>query len=174
MFIIIYLKFTGLFALKVSQSQNKSLDGIDRKILKALQREGRLSNNALAKEVGLSATPCSERVKALEKREFIEYYTAKLNPHLLQLELLVFVEISLIRTSADIFADFRLAVINLPQILECHLVSGNFDYLIKARVADMSAYRQFLGETLLMLPGVSESRTYVVMEELKEGQVLPI
>ena len=86
----------------------------------------------------------------------------------------MFVEISLIRTSADIFADFRLAVINLPQILECHLVSGNFDYLIKARVADMSAYRQFLGETLLMLPGVSESRTYVVMEELKEGQVLPI
>ncbi|MCH8258539.1 MAG: Lrp/AsnC ligand binding domain-containing protein [Proteobacteria bacterium] len=159
---------------KVQQSQYKSLDGIDRKILKALQRNGRLSNSALAKEVGLSATPCSERVKSLEKRRVIEHYTAKLNPHLLQLDLLVFVEISLIRTSADIFADFRVAVTNLPQVLECHLVSGNFDYLIKARVADMAAYRQFLGETLLMLPGVSESRTYVVMEELKEGQVLPI
>lgn len=160
--------------LEVQQLQHKSLDRIDRKILKALQRDGRLSNTALAKEIGLSATPCSERVKSLEKRGFIEHYTAKLNPHLLQLELLVFVEISLIRTSADVFADFRNAVINLPQILECHLVSGNFDYLIKARVADMAAYRQFLGETLLMLPGVSESRTYVVMEELKEGQALPI
>ncbi len=160
--------------MEVQQLQHKSLDRIDRKILKALQRDGRLSITALAREIGLSATPCSERVKSLEKDKFIEHYTAKLNPHLLQLELLVFVEISLIRTSADVFADFRNAVINLPQILECHLVSGNFDYLIKARVADMTAYRQFLGETLLMLPGVSESRTYVVMEELKEGQALPI
>jgi Lrp/AsnC family leucine-responsive transcriptional regulator len=84
------------------------------------------------------------------------------------------VEISLLRTSPGVFADFRNAVINLPQILECHLVSGNFDYLIKARVADMAAYREFLGETLLLLPGVRESRTYVVMEELKEGHMLPI
>ncbi|MBQ60612.1 MAG: AsnC family transcriptional regulator [Gammaproteobacteria bacterium] len=152
----------------------KTLDRIDLKILRALQQDGRLSNTALAEEVGLSATPCSERVKSLERQDFIELYTAKLNPHLLQLELLVFVEISLIRTSPDVFADFRDAVIKLPQILECHLVSGNFDYLIKARVADIAAYRQFLGETLLLLPGVSESRTYVVMEELKEGQALPI
>jgi Lrp/AsnC family leucine-responsive transcriptional regulator len=158
----------------IVQSAYKSLDKIDLKILRALQRDGRLSNTALAKEVGLSATPCSERVKSLERRGFIEHYTAKLNPHLLQLELLVFVEISLTRTSPEVFADFRDAVIKLPQILECHLVSGNFDYLIKARVADMAAYRQFLGETLLLLPGVSESRTYVVMEELKEGQALPI
>ena len=160
--------------LKSYNLQYKSLDGIDLKILKALQRDGRLSNTALAKEVGLSATPCSERVKSLERQKLIEHYTAKLNPHLLQLELLVFVEISLMRTSPDVFADFRAAVVKLPQILECHLVSGNFDYLIKARVADMAAYRQFLGETLLLLPGVSESRTYVVMEELKESQALPI
>ena len=87
---------------------------------------------------------------------------------------MVFVEISLIRTSPDVFDDFRRAVIKLPQLLECHLVSGNFDYLIKARVADMTAYRKLLGETLLTLPGVSDSRTYVVMEEVKETQVLPI
>jgi Lrp/AsnC family leucine-responsive transcriptional regulator len=93
---------------------------------------------------------------------------------MLQLELLVFVEISLLRTSADVFADFKEAVIKLPQVLECHLVSGNFDYLIKARVADMADYRKLLGETLLTLPGVSESRTYVVMEELKETQALPL
>ena len=92
----------------------KTLDRIDLKILRALQQDGRLSNTALAEEVGLSATPCSERVKSLERQDFIELYTAKLNPHLLQLELLVFVEISLIRTSPDVFADFRDAVIKLP------------------------------------------------------------
>jgi Lrp/AsnC family leucine-responsive transcriptional regulator len=160
--------------VKLQDIQDKSLDRIDLRILQALQMDGRMSNTSLAKEVGLSATPCTERVRSLERRGFIEQYSAKLNPHLLQLGLLVFVEISLLRTSPGVFAEFRNAVINLPQILECHLVSGNFDYLIKARVADMAAYREFLGETLLLLPGVRESRTYVVMEELKEGHMLPI
>ena len=78
------------------------------------------------------------------------------------------------RTSPDVFAEFSEAVVVLPEVLECHLVSGNFDYLLKARVADMAAYRQLLGETLLTLPGVSDSRTYVVMEEVKEAQMLPL
>lgn len=154
--------------------QRKSLDRIDKKILQELQAHGRLSNTELAKRVNLSPTPCSERVKLLERQGFIDGYQAKLNPKLLNLELLVFVEISLLRTSPDVFADFSEAVRNLPQVLECHLVSGNFDYLIKARVADMKAYRELLGETLLTLPGVSDSRTYVVMEEVKENQSLPI
>lgn len=160
--------------INIYTEQDKSLDKIDLKILQALQREGRISNTSLAKEVGLSATPCTERVRSLERRGFIEQYSARLNPHLLNLGLLVFVEISLLRTSPDVFAEFRNAVIKLPEILECHLVSGNFDYLVKARVGDMAAYREFLGETLLMLPGVRESRTYVVMEELKERHILPI
>ncbi len=159
---------------KKARLQSKSLDRIDLKILRVLQDNARISNAALAGEVGLSATPCSERVKSLEGRGYIESYTAILNPHLLELELLVFVEISLMRTSPDVFAEFREAIIRLPEVLECHLVSGNFDYLVKARVADMVAYRILLGETLLNLPGVSDSRTYVVMEELKEGQKLSI
>lgn len=154
--------------------QNKTLDRIDVKILQLLQSNGRITNTELAGKVGLSATPCSERVKALERLGYIESYGAKLNPRLLQLELLVFVEISLIRTSPDVFEEFSQAIVALPQILECHLVSGNFDYLIKARVANMAAYRQLLGETLLTLPGVSDSRTYVVMEEVKEAQTIPV
>jgi Lrp/AsnC family leucine-responsive transcriptional regulator len=86
----------------------------------------------------------------------------------------VFVEITLTRTSSDAFEAFSTAVLKLPQVLECHLVSGNFDYLIKARVADMAAYRKLLGETLLTLPNVSDSRTYVVMEEVKESSHLMI
>lgn len=160
--------------VKKSDIQYKSLDRIDRKILLELQPNGRISNTELARRINLSATPCAERVKALEKKGFITGYQANLDATLLNLELLVFVEISLIRTSPDVFDDFRNAVMELPQILECHLVSGNFDYLVKARVADMVAYRKLLGETLLTLPGVRESRTYVVMETVKERQLLPL
>ena len=154
--------------------QRKTLDRIDLGILRELQVDGRIRMTELASRVGLSATPCSERVRNLERLGYILSYNARLNPKLLDLELLVFVEITLIRTSPDVFAEFRAAILDLPEVLECHLVSGNFDYLIKARVADMAAYRQLLGETLLTLPGVSDSRTYVVMEEVKEGQRLSI
>jgi len=154
--------------------QDKPLDRIDYRILSELQTNARISNSELARRVNLSATPCAERVKSLEKRGYISGYQARLNPELLQLGLLVFVEISLNRTGPDVFAEFRQAVIKLPEVLECHLVSGNFDYLIKARVADMAAYRDLLGETLLLLPGVSDSRTYVVIEEVKEQQSLPL
>lgn len=160
--------------MKSLENQGKTLDRLDRRILAVLQDNARITNTALAAEIGLSATPCAERVKALESLGYIVGYRTSLNPHLLGLELLVFVEITLTRTSPDAFADFREAVLKLPQVLECHLVSGNFDYLLKARVADMAAYRKLLGETLLTLPGVSESRTYVVMEEVKEAQTLPI
>jgi Lrp/AsnC family leucine-responsive transcriptional regulator len=156
------------------EQQRKTLDRTDLKILRELQVDARLSNTELAKRINLSTTPCSERVKNLERQGFIHSYQARLNPKLLELELLVFVEITLQRTSPDVFAEFSEAVRLRPEVLECHLVSGNFDYLIKARVADMKAYRELLGETLLMLPGVSDSRTYVVMEEVKESQTLPI
>jgi Lrp/AsnC family leucine-responsive transcriptional regulator len=159
---------------KKAQEQDKPLDKIDRRILRELQADGRLTNTALAQRINLSTTPCAERVKSLERRGLIAGYSARLNPRMLGLELLVFVEINLTRTSPDVFDDFRRAVIRLPQIQECHLVSGNFDYLIKARVADMVAYRRLLGETLLTLPGVSGSRTYVVMEEVKETHTLPV
>jgi len=169
-----FINHVGVFMIQKSDIQLKTLDRLDRKILIELQQNGRMSNTELARRINLSATPCVERVKALERMGFIQGYEARLNPAMLNLELLVFVEISLLRTSPDVFDDFRDAVFELPQVLECHLVSGNFDYLVKARVADMGAYRKLLGETLLTLPGVRESRTYVVMETVKELQSLPL
>ena len=154
--------------------QEKTLNRIDLNILRKLQENGRTTNTDLAQSVGLSSTPCAERVKRLQNLGYIKSWGARLNPRLLDLELLVFVEITLLRTSQDVFAEFRDAIVKLPQVLECHLVSGNFDYLLKARIADMAAYRKLLGETLLTLPGVSDSRTYVVMEEVKEDQALAI
>ena len=155
-------------------NQKKGLDKTDRRILATLQQDGRISNVALARQVNLSPTPCLERVRRLERDDYIKAYSAILNPKMLDAGQLVFVEISLTHTSPDVFRDFRRTVIELSEVLDCHLVSGNFDYLIKARVPDMAAYRELLGEKLLPLPGVSGSRSYVVMEEVKETLSLPI
>ncbi len=143
------------------------LDRIDRNILRQLQLNGRISNVELSKSVGLSPTPCLERVKRLEKTGVIRQYTAIVEPSAVNASLLVYVEIKLHRNSADVFDRFNLAAQRLDTILECHLVSGDFDYLLKTRVSDMSTYRGVLNETLLALPDIKDSRTYVVMEEVK-------
>ena len=152
----------------------RPLDRKDRQILAVLQAEGRISNVALARKVNLTPTPCLERVRRLERDGYILGYSARLNPRMLDAGLLVFVEISLLRNSPDAFRDFRREASRLTGILECHLVSGNFDYLIKARVKDMDEYRKLLGEKILALPGVSDSRSYVVMEEVKETAALQL
>ncbi|MBV2129763.1 leucine-responsive transcriptional regulator Lrp [Arsukibacterium indicum] len=147
----------------------KKLDRIDRKILTELQHDGRLANVELARRVGLSPTPCLERVRKLEAEGYIIGYTALVDPHKVGAALLVFVEITLSKTSPEDFDEFSKAVQKLAEIQECHLVSGSFDFLLKTRVANMAAYRELLGETLLRLPSVRESRTYVVMEEVKQS-----
>lgn len=150
------------------------LDRLDKNILRELQMNGRISNVELARRVGLSPTPCLARVKRLEKVGCIEQYTVRINPAYVDAALLVFVEMRLDRTSRDVFSNFRREVRKLPEIMECHLVSGDFDYLLKARVPDMKAYRRLLGETLLSLPHVNSTRTYMVMEEVKETESIPI
>ena len=149
-------------------TDKKPLSRIDSKILRELQNDGRISYAELARRVGLTTTPCMERVKRMEREGVIKTYTALLDPAYLNASLVVFVQIRLTRTSQDIFEQFTQVAIALPEVQECYLVSGNFDYLIKARVGDMAAYREFLGETLLTLPGVQESTSYVVMEQVKE------
>ncbi|AOA71088.1 MAG: AsnC family transcriptional regulator [Stenotrophomonas rhizophila] len=152
----------------------RELDKIDRKILRILQEEGRISFTELGERVGLSTTPCTERVRRLERDGAITGYYARLDPQYLKASLLVFVEISLAYKSGDIFEEFRRAALKLPNVLECHLVSGDFDYLLKARISEMASYRKLLGSTLLTLPHVRESKSYIVMEEVKETLTLPI
>ena len=113
-------------------------------------------------------------MRRLERAGVIKGYTAVIEPRALGTGLLVFVELSLTYTSPEIFADFKRAIARLPEILECHFVSGDFDYLIKARIPDMNAYRALLGELLRHLPGVRNSKTSVVMEEVKETTRIPI
>lgn len=152
----------------------KPLDRTDKRILQCLQADGRISNVALAKKVNLTPTPCLERVKRLERDGYIRGYTALLDPVKVGAGLLVFAEISLTHTARDVFRAFRSEARKLPEVLDCHLVSGNFDYLIKARVRDMQEYREFLADKVLALPGVNGSRSYVVMEEVKETMSLPL
>ena len=150
------------------------LDRIDRKILDALQRQGRLPLTELAHEVGLSTSPVTERVRRLEREGVITGYYARLDPSSVKASLLVFVEISLAYKSGDIFEEFRRAALHEPRVLECHLVSGRFDYLIKARLSAMSEYRELLAQILQKIPVPAQSNSYVVMEEIKESLMLPV
>jgi Lrp/AsnC family leucine-responsive transcriptional regulator len=143
-------------------------DRIDRKILDILQRNGRISITDLAQEVGLSATPCAERVRRMERDGVISGYHARVSPRALGKNLLVFLEIKLAAKSDEVFEKIRKELHRMPDVMECHLVSGDFDYLVKARLAEMNDYRRLLGEILQRLPGSAESRSYVVMEEIKE------
>ena len=161
------LKTTSIKAMK-------ELDKTYLKILKLLQQNSRIPMTELAEKVGLSTTPVTERVRRLERDNLITGYHAHLNPHALGQSLLVFVELKLRSKSGNIFEDFKREVLKIPQILECHLVSGEYDYLIKVRLPNMSAYRDMLGNILLQLPAAAESRSYVVMEEVKEEVVLDI
>ena len=150
------------------------LDRIDRRILDVLQRQGRISMTDLAEQIGLSTSPCSERVRRMERDRVITGYHARIDPQAIGKTLLVFVEITLSSKSGDVFDKVRQELLHVPEVMECHLVSGGFDYLIKARLRAMSDYRNLLGDLLKKLPVTAESRSYIVMEEVKETWALPI
>ena len=143
------------------------IDRIDLRILNVLQRDGRISNLKLAEGVALSPTAVLARVQRLQRDGYILGYEALLNPLKLGAGMMVFVEVLLDRTTPNVFDAFKAAVYVYPEIMECHMVAGGFDYLLKTRMADMAAYRSFAGTVLWQLPGVRETRTYAVMEEVK-------
>lgn len=153
-------------------TNDADLDRIDRRILSILQEDGRIANLKLAEAVALSPTAVLARVQRLTRDGFILGYEARLNPLKLGAGMLVFVEVLLDRTTPNVFDQFKAAVQVHPEIMECHMVAGGFDYLLKTRSADMNAYRVFAGDVLWQLPGVRETRTYAVMEEVKHSNHL--
>ena len=152
----------------------RPLDRTDRLILDILQRDGRIAISELATRVNLSTTPCSERVKRLERDGIITGYYARVNPALVDKNLLVFLEIKLSAKSGDVFDRVAHDLAQIPEVLECHLISGEFDYLIKARLKEMSAYRKLLGNILKKLPASASTHSYIVMEEVKETLYLDV
>ena len=151
------------------QTPLDDLDRLDLRILQALQQDGRTTNLKLAETVALSPTAVLARVQRLPREGYILGYEARLNPLKLGAAMLVFVEVLLDRTTPNVFDQFKAAVQVHPEIMECHMVAGGFDYLLKTRMADMLAYRNFAGTVLWQLPGVRETRTYAVMEEVKNS-----
>jgi Lrp/AsnC family transcriptional regulator, leucine-responsive regulatory protein len=154
--------------MTAAPSFNDALDKIDIKILNALQTDGRISNTKLAEQVCLSPTAVLSRTQRLQREGYILGVEARLNPQKLGRGLTVFVEVLLERTTPQAFEQFKAAAQARPEILECHMVAGGFDYLLKTRVRDMAAYRDFAATALWQMPGVRETRTYAVMEEVKE------
>jgi len=149
------------------ESADRDLDRIDRRLLVRLQQDGRAAVSQLAREVHLTVTPTLERVRRLESSGYIEGYFARLNPRRLGLGLLAYVEVSLDRTTPDAFERFKHAMLAHDEVMDCHMVAGGFDYLLKVRVTDMESYRRFLGDRISAVRGVQQTHTYFVMEEVK-------
>ena len=157
-----------------NDNSTETLDKTDLQILDHLQRDGRLSVVELAKRINLSPTPCTARIRRLEETGVIKGYHAKLDPLKMGQALMVFVTVKLRGTDEPTLEKFNAAVKPIKPILECHMVGGGFDYLLKIRVRDMSEYREILGGVIGALPMVEGTHSYFVMEDVKDSGLLPI
>ncbi|ESX17692.1 MULTISPECIES: Lrp/AsnC ligand binding domain-containing protein [unclassified Mesorhizobium] len=154
--------------------ESDQLDAIDRSLLRLLQEDGRRTTLDLAARVGLSPTGTSQRVKRLFREGFITAVRAVLNPQKIGRGTLVFIEVRLDQAAPHVFDRFAEAVAKAPEVLECHMVVGGFDYLVKARISEMAAYQDFLKRVILPLPGVRETHTYASISDVKPDALLPV
>ncbi|AZO74764.1 MAG: winged helix-turn-helix transcriptional regulator [Mesorhizobium sp.] len=157
----------------MEESSDPTFDRIDIKILRALQSEGRLTNAELAARVNVSAATCHRRTQRLFEEGYITGVRAEIAPAAVALGALVMVGVVLDRSTPESFAAFEEAVLKLKEVLDCNLVAGDFDYLLKIRVRDMADFNKLHGQKLIALPGVRQTRTFFVMKEVKENARLP-
>jgi len=148
-----------------------TIDNFDRKILNIVSRDARISITDLSKEVGLSKTPCNARLKKLEEQGYILGYRALFDPIKLGREHIAFVEVKLSDTRASALNAFNEAVVQLPEVEQCHMIAGNFDYLLKVRTENITSYRRLLGEEISALPNVAQTSTFVAMEAVKDSAI---
>jgi len=152
----------------------KNFDKINRHILNELQENGRITMIDLAHKVNLTKTPCAERVKKLERDSVIKGYRAELNPDLLGAGFIMIVQVTLTQTSDDALHLFNKAVKDIPEIQTCFMIAGNFDYLLVVRTSDIKHYRNVLADQIGKLPGVLQTHSYVVMDEVSNRKILPV
>ena len=145
------------------------LDAFDRRILDILTSDGRITITELSQKVGLSKTPCQNRVRRLENDGYILGYRAVLDPARLGAGHIAFVQVTLANTTSDALERFNAAVRVIPEIEQCHMIAGGFDYLLKVRTSNIESYRKILGERLSALPNVSHTSTFVVMESVVDA-----
>lgn len=156
------------------ETSNKSLDAVDRKILAHLQKDGRMSLADLSSEVGLSPSPCLRRVRLLEKEGIISRYVAVLDQKRVGLPVSVFVSVKLDRQRKDALELFSKAIGRWPEVLECYLMTGPRDYLLRVVVADIAAYEAFLKEKLTRLDALASIESSFALEQVKYTNVLPL
>lgn len=154
-------------------NQTSDLDGFDRKILDVIAVEGRISVTDLSKRIGLSKSPTQARLRRLEETGVVRGYRALFDPILLGRDHVAFVEVKLSDTREKALAAFNAAVLQIPEIEQCHLIAGAFDYLLKVRTSGMASYRLVLAERLSTLPHVANTSTYVAMQAVKEEAIAP-
>ena len=157
----------------MKDSSAPPLDRIDLAILRLLQSDGRLSNAELAKAAHVSPATCHRRTQRLFEEGHVTRVRAEINPASIGLGALVLVGVVLDRSTPESFAAFETAVTEMKELLDCHLVAGDFDYLLKIRVRDMSDFNLLHGKMLIALPGVRQIRTFFVMKDVKENAPLP-
>ena len=145
------------------------LDRIDQSIIRELQKNSRITVTELASRVGLSKTPCQVRMRRLEEHGYITGYTALVNQTKLGLSHIAFAQVTLNDTSSNALTAFNKAVQNVSAVGQCHMIAGNFDYLLKVRTRNMQEYRQVLGEEISAMPHVLQTSTFVVMENVKDA-----
>ncbi|CAO3455688.1 Transcriptional regulator, AsnC family [Azospirillum argentinense] len=150
------------------------LDRIDRKILALLQQDGRMPNNELAERVGLSPSPCLRRVKALEDAGVIARHVALVDPAAVDLPVNVFVSVSLERQVEERIDAFETAVMALPEVMECYLMTGDADYLLRVVVPDLASYERFLKEHLTRISGVANIRSSFALKQVRYRTALPL
>jgi Lrp/AsnC family leucine-responsive transcriptional regulator len=148
---------------------SSDIDQFDRRILECLAEDGRMSITDLAKRVGLSNTPCQQRLKRLIAEGYIEGFRAVLSPVKMGLDHVAFAEVKLTNTHEDALRAFNEAVKKIPEVEECHMIAGRFDYLLKIRTRDIRRYRHVLGERISELPFVASTSTNVTMETVVDN-----
>jgi Lrp/AsnC family transcriptional regulator, leucine-responsive regulatory protein len=151
-----------------------SFDAIDRKILSILQADGRISNQDLADRVGLSPSPCLRRVRALEAGGVIQRYAAMLNPAAAGQGLHAMVEVRLERQTSDTVARFEKEILKFPQVLECHLMAGEWDYVLRVVSRDLDDFREFCVNRLARIAGVGNVKSSISMKQVKYSTALPL
>lgn len=151
-----------------------NLDAIDFRMLRALQKDGRISTTDLANEVGLSATPCARRLKRLEDEGYIRGYQARLDPKKVGCGLQAFVQIRLGDHAEQTVTDFQAAVLRRPEVVGCYAITGNSDFLIHVMTSDLDALSEFTTRTLLRMPGIRETQSSIVLSVLKADGAVPV
>ncbi|UBM58889.1 Lrp/AsnC family transcriptional regulator [Marinilongibacter aquaticus] len=150
------------------------MDNTDKKILRLLQKNAQLTFKEIADQINLTQTPVFDRVKRMEKEGIISKYVTILNRQKLGNSLTVYSQVTLIKQTIEVSSKFDEAISKLPEVVECHFVSGSFDYLLKIIVPDMETYHQFHQMKLSVIPGVSLINSYFVMSEVKSTTEIPI